>query len=272
VIAADDVFWARGDRGATGVLVLAGSSGRLDVARAQVLASAGATALALRWFGGVGQPAVPREVALETFTAALDLLALECDRLAILGTSYGAEAALLTAVRDPRVAAAVTIAPTDVVWEGASANETDPPRSKWTWQGESVPFIPVDRTWTPVGDVPAFVRHYEHSRALTDAASVEKARIPVERFAGELVLVCGGDDQVWPSAASARAITLCRAAAGLETVVVEDPYAGHPVVLPGEPGSDLDRLYRVGGDARAAERLGEHAWPAIRSSLRLGRS
>ena len=35
----------------TGVLVLAGSSGRVDLARARLLAQHGAYALALRWFG-----------------------------------------------------------------------------------------------------------------------------------------------------------------------------------------------------------------------------
>ena len=102
-IADADLHWARPPRtGGTGVLVLAGSSGRLDAGRAELLASHGATALALRWFGGVGQPDLPREAPLETFVGALDRLARECDRLAVLGVSYGAEAALLTAVRDAR--------------------------------------------------------------------------------------------------------------------------------------------------------------------------
>jgi uncharacterized protein len=41
-----------------GVVVMAGSSGRVDVARARLFAAKGAVALALRWFGGEGQ--VPR--------------------------------------------------------------------------------------------------------------------------------------------------------------------------------------------------------------------
>src|SRR5688500_4755847 len=156
VIADADLHWSRPRDGAgTRVLVLAGSSGRLDVGRADVLASAGATALALRWFGGVGQPAVPCEVPLETFTQALDLLTAECDRLAVMGLSYGAEAALLTAVRDPRITVVVALAPTDVVWEGHHQDDADPRRSKWTWHGEPLPFIPLDRTWVPDRPMPA---------------------------------------------------------------------------------------------------------------------
>ncbi|WP_051068729.1 acyl-CoA thioester hydrolase/BAAT C-terminal domain-containing protein [Nocardioides sp. Iso805N] len=270
VTAAEDLHWVRpeGGRG-TGVLVLAGSSGRLDIGRAQALGDAGATALALRWFGGVGQPAVPCEVPLETFVHALDLLAPECDRLAVLGLSYGAEAALLTAVRDPRIRAVVALAPSDVAWEGYCADDADPPRSKWTWRGDPVPFVPLDRSWVPADDLPAFAPHYQRSRDVAGPSIVEAATIPVEEIQADLVLVAGGDDQVWPSVAAARAIEARRARRGLETVVIEDARAGHPVVLPGEPAPDPSRRYRVGGDAGAPQRVGERAWPAICGVLRL---
>jgi len=265
-----DIHWSRPDAPVgTGVLVLAGSSGRLDVGRADVLAAAGATALALRWFGGSGQPSVPCEVPLETFTDAIDLLAPECDRIAVLALSYGAEAALLTAVRDHRIDAVVALAPTDVAWEGQHQYDDDPHRSKWTWRGEPVPFVPLDRTWASKSPTPSFAPYYEHSRATADPAIVDAATIPVELFRGELVLVAGGDDQVWPSVPAARAISSRRATHGLETTVVEDATAGHPVVLPGEIAGNLARPYAVGGDDGAPERLGQLAWPAIRQVLRL---
>lgn len=50
-LAEDDISWSRPKSPTgVGVLVLAGSSGRLDTGRADVLAAAGATALAIRWF------------------------------------------------------------------------------------------------------------------------------------------------------------------------------------------------------------------------------
>jgi len=265
-----DIHWSRPENPTgVGVVVLAGSSGRLDVGRADALAAAGATALAIRWFGGEGQPALPCEVPLETFVDAIDLLEPACDRIGMLGLSYGAEATLLTATRDSRVDAVVALAPTDVAWEGQHQRDDDPRRSKWTWRGEPVPFVPVDRTWVPDEEMPAFAPHYQRSRELADAATVDAARIPVERFHGDLVLVAGGDDQVWSSVTAARAIAARRAAHGLETVVVEDPHAGHPVVLPGEVPPNPARSYLVGGDAGAPERLGALAWPAIREALGL---
>ncbi|WP_433010165.1 acyl-CoA thioester hydrolase/BAAT C-terminal domain-containing protein [Kribbella sp. CA-294648] len=186
-----------------------------------------------------------------------------------MGLSYGAEAALLTAVRDPRITAVVALAPTDVVWEGHHQNDADLRRSKWTWHGEPLPFIPLDRTWVPDRPIPAFAPYYARSREIADAATVQAARIPAERFLGDLVLVAGGDDQVWPSVSHARAIAETRTAHGLDTAIVEDPTAGHPITLPGELPANSARPYLVGGDPNAPKRLGALAWPAIRKALNL---
>jgi acetyl esterase/lipase len=207
---------------------------------------------------------------LETCVRAVDLLAAECDRIAVLGLSYGAEAALLTAVRDSRISAVVALAPTDVAWEGQHERDSDPRRSKWTWRAEPVPFVPLDRSWQPPSSPPAFVGCYEQSRSVADPAAVRAATIPVEDIHGELVLVAGGDDQDWPSLDAARAIVARRAQHGIDTTLVADPHAGHPVVLPGEEAPSAERPYLVGGDDGAPERLGRTAWPAIRSALRLG--
>lgn len=143
-----NVHWARPDderSTGTGVVVVAGSSGRLDAGRADMLAGHGVTALALRWFGGEGQPGVPCEIPLETFIEANDLLAAECARVVLMGHSYGAEAALLTATLDQRVDAVVALAPTDVAWEGQNGHDDDPRRSKWTYQGDPIPFVSTAR-------------------------------------------------------------------------------------------------------------------------------
>lgn len=117
--------------------------------------------------------------------------------------------------------------------------------------------------------MPAFVEHYERSRELAGSDAVEAATIPVEKFRGELVLVAGGDDKVWPSSQSAKNLAARRARSGLDTFVIEDPRAGHPIVLPGETPPNMSRPYQVGGDENAPQRLGALAWPAIRRVLRL---
>ncbi len=201
----------------------------------------------------------------------MTLLAREADRVVVLGLSFGAEAALLAAVLDRRIAAVVAFAPTDVAWEGQHDHDDDPQRSKWTWRGKPVPFVPLDRGWVPP-DPPAYLELYRRSRRAAGKATVRAAAIPVEEIAGEVVLVVGGDDQVWDSAAAARAIVARRAAAGLGTALVDDPRAGHQVVLPGEEAPDPRRPYLVGGDDGAPERLGLLAWPHVAHALRISSS
>lgn len=106
----------------TGVVVLGGSSGRVDVGRARLFANQGSSALALQWFGGEGQAPGICEIPLETFFAATDyLIGTGCRRIVYVGTSKGAEASLLAAVHDQRINAVVAISPSSVVWGNIGA-------------------------------------------------------------------------------------------------------------------------------------------------------
>lgn len=248
-----------------GVLVLGGSSGVVEHQRARLLAGHGATTMSIRWFGGPGQQPGPWEVPLETFTDALDRLAGMCDRLAVLGTSFGAEAALLVAAHDPRVEAVVAIAPTPVVWAGVDGERQT---SHWTRAGVPIPFVPLDETWEPDADPPAFRGLYETSLR-ADPSAADRAAIPVERIRGAVVLVAGGDDLVWPSDDFARRIAGRRAAHGLDTTVVTLPAAGHRVVLPGEHPVQRGMAIARGGTPGADRELGGLAWPHVVSALHL---
>jgi hypothetical protein len=71
-----------------GVVVLAGSSGRIDVARGKLFAGLGAVCIALRWFGGERPPPGICEVPLEVLTRATDRLIEEgCERVAYVEIS-----------------------------------------------------------------------------------------------------------------------------------------------------------------------------------------
>src|SRR3989442_8583513 len=98
-----------------GVVVLAGSSGRVDVARAKLFAGLGAVCIALRYFGGERQPPGICEVPLEVFTRATDRLIEEgCDRVVYVGTSKCAESPLLISTDDPRVRFVASMTPSSV--------------------------------------------------------------------------------------------------------------------------------------------------------------
>lgn len=276
------------------VLVLSGSSGRVEVDRVRLLADQGAAALSLRWFGdrssSTAQPPGICEVPLETFSPALEQLASYSDHLAILGASKGAEAGLLLAAHDTRVRTVAALSPSSVVWANVGPGldgRENPPRSSWTRAGRPLPFVPYDQAWydnraadtsmsTPSGMVvdaaaprpTAFRTLYEQS--LTSYADhVPAARIPVESIRGEVILSSGVDDQVWPSDVFARHIVARRHAHGLSTTHVTLPAAGHRLQLPGEDLPSGGMTLARGGSDAADRQLGEALWLHLVTALHL---
>ncbi|EJT05434.1 acyl-CoA thioester hydrolase/BAAT C-terminal domain-containing protein [Rhizobium sp. CCGE 510] len=265
-----EVFHSEPDTG-TGVLVLSGSSGRVDAARARLFASQGVTAMALRWFGGEGQVPGICEVPLETFFSAIDyLVELGCKRLVLVGTSKGAEAALLAAVHDPRISAVVAMSPSSVVWGNIGPGRDGvnwPERSSWTLQGKPLPFVSSDPNW---------VREYRNGlvayRGLFERClhvhepEIEAATIPLERTNARILLVAGCDDVLWPSDKFAASIVRRRADSGLPTEIVLGETAGHRILLPGET-TPRSSLHAHGGSHEADTELGRRAWEQILALL-----
>jgi esterase/lipase len=93
----------------TGVLLLHGSSGTPDLGRTRILEAEGYDVLAPQWFTGKIS-----EIPLESFP--LDELAARNDRIAVMGTSRGAEAALLLGTLDERVDVVIAQAPGAHAW------------------------------------------------------------------------------------------------------------------------------------------------------------
>lgn len=254
----EGVRWVPSRLTGDGVLVVAGSSGRVDEARARALAGVGAVAESVRWFGGPGQHTGPWEVPLETFLHRLDALSRECDRVWMVGTSFGSEAALLCGAISRKVTGVVAFAPADVVWAGYEGQRET---SHWTFDGRLLPYVPFDWHGWVREEPPRFRPLYEVSLR-TNSGQAEAAAIPVERIS-HLVLVAGGDDQVWPSVDSADRIRSRRSLHGLPTTVVTSPDAGHRAILPGEPLVTSGVSMARGGSEDADRQLGKLAWKAI---------
>jgi uncharacterized protein len=258
-----------------GILALLGSSGRMDVERARFFASHGAHGMALRWFGGVGQAPGICEIPLEVFVRALDRLGEEpVDTLAVVGLSKGAEAALLLACVDRRVGLTVAISPPSVVWANVGRGldgRVTPYRSSWTWRGEPLPFVPYDDDWQPAqtaGPV-AYSTFYRASLA-RDVAVAEAAAIPIEEAEGDLILVAGRGDRLWPSAESAQALAERRAKAGRQVEVILNDRAGHSPLWPGQPVPEPSTTLDRGGSPEADAELGSAAWARTAERLGLG--
>lgn len=263
---------AAGAAGA-GVLVLSGSSGRIERDRCRLFARAGAVAASIRWFGGPGQPAGICEVPLETFVAATELLRERgAVRVSMLGLSKSAEAVLALSTVSDCADAVIALAPTSVVWgnvgPGRDGRER-PCRSSWTWQEQPLPFVPYDASWTPTepaGAPVSVLGWYERSLAAY-ADRLPAAAIPVEKTNADLVLIAGGADRVWPSLRFAHQLVDRRAAAGAGTALISQAGAGHRTVFPGEVAPPPSSRFDHGGTPEADAALGAAAWPTVLAAV-----
>jgi dienelactone hydrolase len=228
-----------GDERRPAVLVLGGSEGGLPPAQAAPggLASRGYVVLSLAYFGVSGLPGELRDIPLEYFKRALDWLAaqpfVDSTRIAVMGASRGAEAALLIGSTYPQVRAVIAVAPSNVVVGGCCSDRF---ADAWTLNGS-----PVRRT-----------------------------EIAVEQIHGPVLLISGRDDGVWPSTPSAESIVRRLKEHQFTYLVtsVSFPDAGHSLIRPYSSTMDINsrrhpltgRIVHAGGTPQGTARAREQAW------------
>lgn len=257
-----------------GVLVLSGSSGRIETGRAALFAEAGLFAVAMRWFGGPGQPPGICEVPLETFAAAVDVLARHTGSIALVGVSKGAEAALLVASDDPRVSLVTAMAPSSVVWASVGPGEDGesyPYRTSWTRGGARLPFVAYDESWEPAQhDGPTSFRELYLRSMDVDPVRTARAAIPVDRIKAQVIVSAGLDDQVWPSDIFSAQVATRRTSHGKATQVITHKHAGHRALFPGEKVPESGQAMARGGNEDADRELGAAVWSATLRAMGIG--
>jgi uncharacterized protein len=250
------------------ILFLGGSEGGLGAGGGgpiKALTAEGYDVLYLCYFGCAGTPAQLANVPLEEFDRALAFLRAQPDvdakRIAVVGGSKGAEAALLVASRDPRLKAVVAGMPSSVAWPGVVNSLIMQP--SWTAAGAAVPFLPY-----------AFASYAKrgvfglYNDALPTLPQHPDAVIPVERIRGPILLVCGEADSLWPSCPMADEISARLSANGRPAAsVLRYKDAGHQVFgVPVE--NPHDWLGSLGGSADGNAAARADGWPKVLAFLK----
>jgi dienelactone hydrolase len=235
-----------------GVLVLGGSEGGLApyvMREAALLAAHGFAALALAYFYAGSLPDRLAGIPLEYFGGAIrwlkDQPAVRGDRLGVVGTSRGGELALLLGAHYPELGAVVSYVGSGLVFSSPTG-----PEPAWTFRGKPLPWIP--------NPFDIFQARLEQ---------IQRARIPVERTRGPVLLISGDADQVWPSTQLSQ-VAMERLGPSQRPYPDElrhYPDAGHgiqPPYLPATPGT-----YYYGGDTAGNAAANEDSWRRVLRTL-----
>jgi len=190
-----------------GLLLLGGSDGGRHEANAALLAGHGFAVLDLPYFKLPGLPPELIEVPLEICRDGIEKLAshpaVAPGGVGVAGTSKGGELALLAAANFPeKVRALAAVVPSCVVWQALSERGRPPDKSSWTLGGRGLPYVHMKLKlglFLPAlfGRAVSLLPIYHEG--LANAEEFARARIPVEKIPGPILLITGRDDRLWPS-------------------------------------------------------------------------
>lgn len=176
------------------VIVLGGSSGRINRDYSERLAAAGIAALSLAYFGAEGLSNTLDSIPMETVSEAINYLEsrLKVQSFGILGVSRGSELAFLAASNDARIKAVVGVVPSSVSWHGQSSPFA------WSVAGDHVPSLTFDRR----SDSPI----YQRAERALESREAENAMFQFEKINGSILLVSASKDHIWPSTSMSEEI------------------------------------------------------------------
>lgn len=201
------IFIPDGARHDVAALVIGGSGGNEPSYIAELLAHHGIPAMSVAYFGQEDLPPQLAGIDISYFQAALAALQARVGGqrvpLAVVGQSRGSEAAMLTALYfGDCLAAAVLTVPSNLALCGFPSGGP-----AWTLNGKDLPF----------------------SDDFGPESASPEAVFAVEMVQAPILFISAGDDEVWPSAPMARAMTERRRghAQHAGDVLLEYPKATH---------------------------------------------
>lgn len=272
-----------------GVIVLSGSDGGSREDAAALLAAHGFAALSLPYFGVEDLPKDLMNIPLEYFGRAIHWLQgqsfISNNRIGVIGLSRGGELALLLGTKYHEIAAVIAASPSAYHYAGLR-NFMSQPYPSWTYKNEPLPYLKskfdiggIFRfyksiiTRQPINNLAGFYK------TLKDHMQTDAASIPVENIKGPVMLISGGDDQLWPSSLFAETVMkrLAYYNHPYQNIHLYYKEAGHflcfPYTLPNMPPNIMmspwgGMTIPFGGSAKANTNSSLDSWPKILGFLK----
>ncbi len=212
------------------IVVWGGSDGGPDYERAVRIAQQGYDVLSLFFFGQPNQKPTLAEVPLDFFDEVLTWRDANVNPgpITVIGTSKGAELALVLQARYPRIDNVVVYTPTLYSWQGLDYTTA---KASWTWHGEPLPAVnfryadasaSAGMVASMLFNTPMRLRATYESAAAHDpnaSAALIEVKVP-----GHLLALAGDDDAMWPGDQAARTLGALKPGATEAHVF---PGAGH---------------------------------------------
>ena len=201
------------------------------------------------------------QIPLEYIDTALEELKkraeVDSTRIAIMGYSKGAELALISASRRKDIRAVVAFAPASAVFQGFKPPKY-PVLSSWSEKGKDLPFVPnaYDEKFFQTYD-----GMYLWYKTLEQSQKLAERRIEVEKIRGDVLLISGLEDRIWPSTLMGEQIVgaLYKSEFPYFYKHLGFPEAGHGIAVPpGEPTTGVAKS--LGGTAAGNAYAREIGW------------
>jgi dienelactone hydrolase len=185
------------------IIDLTGSGGGMSETRAALLASHGYASLALAYFGSESLPKNLTNIPLEYFKKAIEFLqhqnGVDPEKIAVIGGSRGGELSLLLGATYREIKCVIGYVPSIYRCPGAEGPAwtiNDKPLSFISSTGDEQVMADIQQSMAS-GKATSFLPIF--TSIINDPDAIKGTEIPIENIGGDILLISGKDDQLWPS-------------------------------------------------------------------------
>ncbi len=170
---------------------------------AEDLVNLGYAVLNLAYFDYNSNGEIPNKlghIPLEYFKKAMDWMEGQPQtsegQFAVVGNSRGGEAALLLAIKYPKISTVIAVVSSAYVG-GAYDNKRKVSGSAWTFEGQEIPYVDFQK---------AAANYNPWWEVIYNEEEIQPFAIPVENMSAAVLLLSGEKDEIWPSTEMSKRI------------------------------------------------------------------